>query len=114
VGLTKLAASDQRSALEIDAAADITTVFGELDAGDPASFGPEATTSGDRDADVRILGFRTSDVRRSFEVRLPSLAVAAVLGLPAVVGPVVVDNDDCFTRNPALVASMESASDLVC
>ena len=114
MGLTKLAASDEGSALEIDAAADTTTVFAELDSGAPASFGPEATTSGDRNADVRVLIFRTSDVRRSFEVRLPSLVVAAVLGLSAVVGPVVVDNDDRFTRNPALIASMESASDLIC
>ena len=114
MGLTELALSDEASALEIDPAGDTTTVFGELDSGAPASFGPEATTSGDRNADVRILGFCTSVVRRSFEVRLPSLVTAAVLGLSAVVGPVVVDNDDCFTRSPELVASMESASDLIC
>jgi exosome complex RNA-binding protein Rrp42 (RNase PH superfamily) len=69
--------------------------------------GPGTATSVAWKADGEIPARRTSEVRQSGEVGMPLLAGTVVIGSTAVVGRVVVDNDDRPTGGLVLVASVE-------
>ena len=86
----------------------------EFDSDLPTLLCSGTATSVAWEADVETPARRTSEVRRSAEIGMPLLAVTVVVAPTAVVGRVVVDNDDRPTGGLALVASVELGSGQGC